>query len=130
MKNDTAMKDCIEACWHSRNQCQKTLFNHCLLKGGEHLAAEHVMLMTDCIQACQMAADAMVRQSMLHAEICGLCAKISAACAESCESLEGPEMQKCAEACRRCADLCWEMSQKAGSYASSASSEKFFGIGP
>lgn len=131
MRHNDNTQECIQACWQSRNECQKTLFTHCLTKGGEDLAPDHVRIMMDCISACQLAADAMVRQSPLHADICGLCAKVCAACADSCESIESMEMKKCAQACRRSADLCREMSQKSGNLPPSGRNpEQVFGIGP
>ena len=41
------LKNCIEKVWECRNICQKTLFDHCLKKGGKHINIEHVKLMTD-----------------------------------------------------------------------------------
>ena len=64
---------CIATCWECRNECQETLFNHCLEKGGKHVEAAHVRLMADCIQACQTAADFMVRGSQFHASECAAC---------------------------------------------------------
>jgi hypothetical protein len=103
------MRQCIETCWECRHECQTTLFNHCLVMGGKHVEPEHVKLMADCIQICQLAADAMVRQSPMHADICATCAKICDACAESCEGIDSVEMKNCAKICRKCADDCREM---------------------
>lgn len=102
-------KDCIETCWACRHSCQDTLFNHCLLEGGAHTEADHVRLMTDCIQMCQAAADAMVRNSPRHAVICAACADICEACALSCEAIPGDHMKECARTCRECAEQCRRM---------------------
>jgi hypothetical protein len=104
-------KACVELCWECRTECQETLYNHCLPMGGKHVEAEHVKLMIDCIQACQTAADFMVRGSKLHASECAACADVCEACAKSCEKVGGEEMKKCAEICRRCAQSCRDMSQ-------------------
>lgn len=103
------MHECIQLCWECRNECQETLYNHCLPMGGKHAAPEHIKLMADCIQACQTAADFMTRQSRLHASTCAACADVCDGCAKSCEEIGGKEMQHCAEICRRCADSCREM---------------------
>ena len=103
--------NCITTCWECRDECQKTLFTHCLYEGGKHLEPEHVKLMADCIQICQTAADFMTRQSPLHASVCAACADICEACAKSCEAIGGEHMKRCAEICRRCAQSCREMSQ-------------------
>lgn len=110
MKTLENLQKCIQVCWECRNECQVVLFNHCLEMGGKHVEAEHVKSMMDCIQICQVAADAMVRQSSLHADICTACARICDACADSCESLPGEEMRHCADICRKCADSCRESS--------------------
>jgi hypothetical protein len=109
MKLSEDMRQCMESCWKCRHECHTALFNHCLVMGGKHVEAEHIKLMTDCIQMCQIAADAMARQSPMHAEICAVCADICDACAESCEGIDSPEMSHCAEICRKCANDCREM---------------------
>ena len=103
------VKDCVILCWTCRTECHETLFLHCLPTGGEHANAEHVKIMTDCIQICQAAADYMTRGSIMHAEVCVACADVCEACAESCESLGGEEMKRCADICRRCAQKCRDM---------------------
>ncbi len=105
------MQECITACWNCRNECQTTLFNHCLQKDGEHTQQKHVKLMIDCIQICQIAADFMTRNSQLYKSICEACAKICETCADSCTQLKDTEMQRCADACRQCAETCRRMSQ-------------------
>jgi hypothetical protein len=107
------MQDCIQACWRCRNECQITLLNHCLPMGGEHVAEDHVKIMMDCIQICQVAADFITRNSYLYAEVCETCAEICDACADSCEEIGGREMERCARICRECADLCREMDETA-----------------
>ena len=110
-QSPVAMQNCIEICWKCRHECQSALYNYCLIEGGKHASEMHVKLMTDCIQICQLAADAMVRQSAMHAEINAACAAICEACVLSCEALEGTEMQICAQICRKCAQLCREMGE-------------------
>lgn len=99
----------INECWKCRNHCQETLFNYCLNKGGAHVEAAHVKLMFDCIQVCQLAADAMTRCSVMHHAICLTCAETCEACAESCEAINDNVMKKCAQMCRSCAQSCREM---------------------
>jgi hypothetical protein len=77
--------------------------------GGEHVEKEHMILMMDCIEACETAANFMRRGSRFHASECAACAEICEACAESCECVGGEEMERCAETCRRCAQTCREM---------------------
>jgi hypothetical protein len=104
------IKVCIELCWQCRNTCQDTFYNHCLDQGGAHVAHQHALLMNDCIQACQTAADFMVRGSAHHVAECAACAEICEACAVSCETFDCDEIKRCAEVCRRCSQSCSEMS--------------------
>lgn len=104
------MQDCIEACNACRDECEKTLFSHCLDMGGEHVEKKHVRLMTDCIEICQTAAHFMLRGSDLHDAACAACAEVCEACAESCEELKSDEMKDCAEICHHCAESCRKMS--------------------
>lgn len=108
--DEKQMSECMQHCWEARHECQSMLFNHCIIVGGEHIAAAHIRIMADCIQACQTAADFMVRGSLFHASECASCADVCEACAESCERIGGKEMKKCAEMCRRCAESCRRMS--------------------
>jgi hypothetical protein len=101
--------ECIQHCLDCHDECQQVLFDHCLEIGGEHADADHVRLMVDCIEICQLAADFMKRESPLHRSVCQACAQVCDACAESCEKLESPEMKHCAEVCRLCAKACREM---------------------
>lgn len=106
-----SLQDCIRHCWDCRNECQETLFTHCLVNGGKHTEPEHVRLMADCIQICQTAADFMTRQSPMHMAVCRACAEICEACADSCAEFEDAHMQRCAETCRRCAQHCRDTSE-------------------
>ncbi len=107
-QNDN-LKECIETCWECRAACQSTFYSHCLEEGGEHVEAEHVRIMTDCIQICQAAADFMTRNSPMHHAICAACADICEACAKSCDALDSDHMKRCAELCRECAASCRAM---------------------
>lgn len=106
---DSSLQACITLCWQCRTECQKVLFNHCLYEGGAHVEAEHVKVMADCMQACQIAADFMTRNSPLHTFQCEACAAVCDVCAESCAAMDDDDMQRCAEICRRCAASCREM---------------------
>jgi len=107
--NHQEREECIQLCWTCRDTCQKVFFHHCLEEGGEHVEQDHVKMMTDCIDICQIAADFMVRGSDHHQQICATCAEICEDCAKSCERIGGAKMQECADICRRCADKCREM---------------------
>jgi hypothetical protein len=115
---DENMKNCIEACNECRDECETTLFQHCLKQGGKHVEQAHVKLMADCIEICQTATHFMLRGSDQHKAVCGICADICEACAESCEKIGSEEMKNCAEACRQCAKTCREISGTKGTSSS------------
>lgn len=108
----TDMQACIDACTGCHQVCLETM-QACLDMGGDHAAAEHIRMLSDCAQICATSADFMSRGSELHGITCGACAEICRACAESCDQLEGDEMKRCAEACRKCADSCARMASSA-----------------
>lgn len=106
-----SLKESIRICWECRDICQDTLYNHILERDDNLTNVRNIKLLTDCIQICQLSADAMRRNSELHMEICKICAEICDACADSCEPMDknNVAMQRCAEMCRRCADSCRQM---------------------
>jgi hypothetical protein len=80
--------------------------------GGAHAAARHLELLLDCAVISRSAADFMLRESPLHARVCGVCAEACERCADSCEQFpDAAFLRRCAEVCRRCADSCYDMSQ-------------------
>lgn len=118
---DPEMKECIEICNECRDECETMLYQHCLQVGGKHLEESHVKLMSDCIEACQVAAHFMLRGSENHAIYCGACAEICEACADSCDEVGDKEMEECAETCRKCAQSCRQMSENIQNTTSDAS---------
>lgn len=104
------VKDCITACWDCRAHIQNVFFTHCLEKGGNHVAPEHVKIMVDCMEICQTAADFMTRNSTVYASVCAACAEICYHCADSCEEIDDEEMIACAQLCRECAEMCDDLS--------------------
>lgn len=106
-----SMQDCITNCLDCHSVCLATTV-HCLEKGCEHAAPEHIRLMQDCAQICVTSADFMLRGSPMHPMMCRVCADICAACADDCSKLADDEaMVLCAETCRRCAQSCVEMAE-------------------
>jgi hypothetical protein len=111
MTHKTAeMDQCIKECIDCASVCLETLA-HCLTRGGEHAAAEHITLLQDCAEICRTAADFMLRNSALHTATCRVCAEVCRRCAESCERMAADDqaMARCAEACRRCEASCRDM---------------------
>lgn len=86
--------------------CNETLA-YCLEQGGDHVEAEHIKSMIDCIDVCTVTARLHERESPLHKQAMELCAQACKTCEESCEEFEGDEtMQLCADTCRQCYEHC------------------------
>lgn len=98
---------CIDACLDCHRMCLSMASQHCLVRGGEHVAPEHFRTMMVCAEICRTAASVMMIGSDQMGRVCAACAAICEACAESCQDLDG--MGPCVEACRRCANACSHM---------------------
>jgi hypothetical protein len=101
------MQACIDACANCHQVCLRTAMTHCLKMGGRHVEPEHFRLMNNCAEICQASANLQLSGSVFSARLCGLCADVCAACAESCRELDG--MEDCVIACERCAASCHSM---------------------
>jgi hypothetical protein len=100
------IEQCIQSCLDSHRICLETI-THCLLRGGEYASEKRILLLQDCAEICDTAANFMTRNSDLNAIVCGTCAEVCLRCAEDCERLGDDDLLKaCAGACRRCAEYC------------------------
>jgi hypothetical protein len=84
-------------------------------KSGMHAKAEHVRLLQDCAELCQVTANLMLRVSDLFPIACGVCAEACDRCAKMCDELGASgdmQMKTCAKTCRRCAETCGEASTR------------------
>ena len=107
------MKDCLLACANCHDTCLQTL-EYCLQKGGAHVEASHIKALIDCATLCHTCEDFMLRNSTMHASVCGVCAKACEACAVSCSDMnDDPQIQMCIDACNRCAETCNHMASMA-----------------
>ena len=98
------VQQCVERCLDCYRVCRQTAMNHCLETGGDHVAPDHFRLMINCSDICKTAADFLLGNSRLLAQVCAACAEVCDACAASCENLG--DMESCARACRECAQSC------------------------
>lgn len=114
MSMDAEMATCIDNCLSCYRICEQTKV-HCLKKGGQHAAPDHLSTLADCAKICATSADFVIRMSHNHAQTCGVCATICEQCASDCERMaDDDQMRRCVEVCRRCAQSCQQM---AGSHA-------------
>ncbi len=103
------MQRCIENCQTCASICLSTATNHCLKEGGMHVEPIHFRTMLDCAEACQTAANFLLRNSSLHTYMCRACAAVCAECARSCEQIGN--MDECVKACKSCAESCQKMAE-------------------
>lgn len=101
------MQSCIDSCLRCHAVCLQELTQRCLAMGGKHAEQRHVILMLDCAEICQTAANFMLRGSAQYRLTCGVCAELCEACARSCERVGG--MDECVRVCRECAESCQRM---------------------
>jgi hypothetical protein len=103
------LQQCITNCMTCSAVCEQTL-QYCIKQGGKHAEAQHVSLLRDCVDICELSAHFMLRGSQRHATTCRACAEICAACATACDAMgDDAVMKQCAEVCRTCAASCRNM---------------------
>lgn len=103
----------IDECTGCHAVCLQTV-RHCLEMGGPHAAAEHIITLLDCAEACRASANAMLVGSPRHGRVCALCAEACRACEESCRRFgNDATMKQCADTCQRCAESCERMARAA-----------------
>jgi hypothetical protein len=107
------MDRCIQLCQDCHAFCTRTI-RHCLELGGRHAAPELVSLLADCAQMCAINADYMLRGSVLHERMCGVCAEACKLCADACGQIVGEDkiLKQCVDLCRQCAGSCEQMTSQ------------------
>ena len=85
------LQACIVDCLECYSVCKQAAMNHCLEAGGRQIDPRHFRLLTDCAEICRTAADFMLVSSAFYPKLCGLCAEVCEACAQSCEDIGGLE---------------------------------------
>ena len=111
---DPHIQSCIDDCTRCHAICVET-GQYCMEKSGMHAGAQHVRLLQDCAELCQVTANLMLRVSDLYPNACGVCAEACDRCAKMCDELGmsgDMQMKTCAKACRRCAETCGESSAR------------------
>jgi len=100
------VQSAIHDCQECAQMCEQ-MIQHCLKEGGAHADPDHIGLLEDCVDICNLTARFLIRESSLHNLACELCAQITLVCAVDCERFESDEaMQACAKICRKCYASC------------------------
>ena len=105
------MQSCIAACTTCHGVCLETI-QQCLKIGGMQAESAHIRMLMDCAEICQTSEIFLLRGSDLHGYTCGVCSEVCQRCAEDRDRFGNDQMmQRCAEACRMCAQSCSEMAE-------------------
>lgn len=108
-QDSSSMSACIDTCTDCHRTCLQTV-KHCLAKGGQHTAPDHLGLLLLCAEICQTSANAMTLGVHQHVHTCRACSEICKACGDACAAMDSdPAMKACADICARCADTCRRM---------------------
>ncbi len=99
---------CIDACLNCAAVCNYCT-NSCLEEDNVQMLVDCMRTNLECAAICKAAAEVMIYNSAMTAEICAVCAKICDYCAEECAKHEHGHCRECAEACRQCAEECRKM---------------------
>jgi hypothetical protein len=104
------MQECVDKLLECYKACSMCL-QHCLAQGGKHVAHEHISLLLECSDICRTSAAFLMSESNFAHELCGICARVCDACADSCHFVDQMDldMQSCVEACRNSAESCRNM---------------------
>lgn len=110
-KKDKVTEECIDACIKCARVCRETLA-HCFSMDESHKGSNHLTLLMDCAEMCDMSASLMERGSGHSRHHCALCADACNQCAESCDAFDDSLMKNCTKVCRDCAEKCEKMTKK------------------
>jgi len=110
-KENVDMQAAIQECGKCHDVCVSTM-THCLDQGSRHAEANHIKALLDCIDFCTTCVGFMLRDSLAHRRVGGICAEVCDACAVSCEGFPDDKVvSECAKECRRCAESCRKMAR-------------------
>jgi ferredoxin len=72
-----------------------------------HFLGREIAMLQLCADTSDLSAKMMIAEMPFHNQSCELCFEICDACAVECEKYpEDPEMLRCADICRQCAESC------------------------
>ncbi|MTJ49635.1 four-helix bundle copper-binding protein [Dolichospermum sp. UHCC 0259] len=104
------IQQCIQNCLDCHSICLNTVTTYCVDQGSMHTESDHIRIMLDCAEICQISANFMLRNSNFHVRSCAICAEICDRCADNCNRFgDDFQMKACADMCRCCAESCRQM---------------------
>lgn len=78
--------ECVQNCLDCYRSCL-AMVPHCLHRGGVHASQDHITMLLECAELCQVSARLMLLQSNIHFDVCRVCAKACENCADNCRSM-------------------------------------------
>ncbi|NNN04843.1 MAG: hypothetical protein HKL90_02985 [Elusimicrobia bacterium] len=105
---NTRMQECCMSCSATRATCIQTM-QMCLKKGGKLADAKLSLMLSECAQLCQMAADMGAADSERFNAAAQACAQHCDNCAHACDAMNESVLDECSAVLRECAELCRSM---------------------
>lgn len=105
--SDTAKA--VKANFTCARVCSETL-QYCLNQKSMNFTGAHLAVLQFCADSCLLSARMMMADHSVHHQSCELSYELCTVCAEECERHQDNSMlARCAEECRRCAEICKAM---------------------
>ena len=106
---DSDTEKAIKSNFTCSRVCLETL-QYCLNQKAMKFSGPHLAGLQFCSDACLLSARMMMANHSVHHQSCELSYELCTVCAEECERhQDDPMMARCAEECRRCAEICKSM---------------------
>lgn len=96
---------CIDDCTRCHQVCL-TASGHALRHGGDENTNHMIRVLSDCVEACQTAANFMLRGSPNRTKACAMCADICREVVDNTVDSDDPVMQRVSEVATNCAEAC------------------------
>lgn len=100
------VQDCITSCEKCRAACIRAI-THSLEVGAEHARQEHIRLLLDCADVCQVSANFLLRGSPSAGYFCSIGGRLCDRYVREYKGLCG--LEECVAACETAAALCHRM---------------------
>lgn len=106
---DSETAKAIKANFSCARTCLETL-QYCLNQKSMKFTGQHLAVMQFCADSCQLSARMMMANNSIHHQSCELSYELCNLCADECERHQDDSMlARCAQECRRCAEICKAM---------------------
>lgn len=98
----------IEACVEAMNACNLSYVSNLKQYNLETLG-DCIRVNRDCAEICSFTVQALSQGNAFSKQLAELCAKACEACINECSRHQQTHCQECVAACRKCAEMCYEL---------------------